>query len=120
MLKLKDILDAISRKKAPDLPNGFWHRFDRELGERLDAVDNRNLSRRYGFAAALEGAFSLFLRPKPVLVTATLVVAINLALFSFANKGTSLTSVALLSSSDLAEELVLTDELISGENIVDF
>jgi len=120
MVRFKGILDAISKKRVPDMPKEFWHKFDRELGERLDAVDSRNLNRSYGFAAALEGAFSLLFRPKPVLVTATLVVAINLALFSFANRAIPLTSVALLSNSDLAEELVLTDELTSGENIVDF
>lgn len=120
MVRFKDILSAILRKRAPDLPKEFWRRFDRELGERLDAVDSRNLSRGYGFAAALNGAFSLLLRPKPALIVATLVVAINLALFSFANRAIPLTSVAFLSNSDLAEELILTDELIAGENIVDF
>lgn len=120
MLKFKDVLDAISRKKAPDLPREFWHRFDSELGKKLDAIDNRNLSRSYGFAEMLNGAFSIFLRPKPVLVTAALVVVINLTLFSLAQRGASLTAVAFLSNSDLAEELVLTDELASGENIVDF
>jgi len=120
MLKFKDIIDMISRKKAPNLSKGFWHRFDSELGKKLDAIDDRNLSHSYGFAEAFNGAFSIFLRPKPVLVTATLVLVINLTLFSFANKGIPLTAVAFLSNNDLAEELVLTDELSSGENVVDF
>ena len=120
MLKLKDVMDMISKKKAPDLPRGFWDRFDSELRGKLDAIDERNLSRSYGFAGKLNAAFSVFLRPKPVLVAATLVVAVNLALFSLVQKGPPLTVVALLSNNDLADELVLTDELSSGENIVDF
>ena len=120
MANFKDIIDMISKKKAPIPSKEFWKGFDRELGEKLDAVNSRKLNRRYGFSEKLNDALSVFLRPKPVLVTATLIVAINLAVFSLANRSTYLTSVAFLSNDDLAEELVLTGELASGENIVDF
>ena len=102
------------------LSKEFWLKFDRELGERLDAIDSRKSSRSYGFTEWLDGAFSVLFQPKPALAAATLVVAINLILFSLTSGGPSLVSVALLSKDDLAGELVLTDELASGENIVDF
>lgn len=120
MANFKDIIDMISKEKAPGLSKESWKGFDRELGEKLDAVNSRNLSRSYGFAEKINEAFSVFLRPKPILVTVTFIVVINLTLFSLAHKSTSLTSVAFLSNDDLAEELVLTGELASGENIVDF
>ena len=116
MASFKDIEDAISKKKVPEPSKGFWLKFDRELGDRLDAVDSRNPSRAYGLA----DIFSVFLQPKPVLAAAALVLMINLAVFSLARSGNSLTMVAFLSNDDLAGELVLTDELGSGENIVDF
>ena len=120
MANFKDIIDMISKKKAPGPSKEFWKGFDRELGEKLDSVNSRNSSCHYGFSEKLNDALSVFIRPKPVLVTATLIVAINLALFSLAHRSTYLTSVAFLSNDDLAEELVLTGELASGENIVDF
>ena len=110
MASFKDIMDVIAKKKAPEPPRGFWSKFDRELGERLDAIDSRKSSRDYWFV----------LQPKPVLVAATFILALNLVLFSFASREPTLVSVALLSRDDLAEELVLTDQLSSGENIVDF
>lgn len=120
MASFKEILDIISKKKAPAPTKEFWARFDRELAGRLDAIDSRNPRRNYGFAERLSDAFSVFFQPKPVLLAATLVVLINLTLFSLAQRGPSLTLVAFLSNDDLAEELVLTDQLSSGEIIVDF
>lgn len=120
MASFKDIMDIIAKKKAPEPPKGFWLKFDRELKERLDAVDSRNYSRGYGFAESLGGAFSAIFQPKPVLVAATLVVAVNLMVFSLSYGRSGLVSVALLSKDDLAGEFVLTEELASGENIVDF
>ena len=116
MTTFKDIEDAISKKKPLKPSDGFWRKFDRELAGKLDAVDNRSQSRAYGLA----DIFSVFLQPKPALVTAILVIMINLAIFSFAQRGIYLTSVALISNDDLAGELVLADELSFGENIVDF
>ena len=120
MASFKDIMDMIAKKKVPEPPKGFWLKFDRELGEKLDAIDSRKSSRNYGFTEGLGEMFSAFFRPKPVLAAATFIVAINLILFSLASRGPALVSVALLSRDDLAEELVLTDQLASGENIVDF
>ena len=120
MASFKDITDMISKKKVFEPPKGFWLKFDRELGERLDAIDSRKSSRSHGFAEGLGEMFSAFFQPKPVLAAATFIVAVNLILFSLASGGPALVSVALLSKNDLAEELVLTDELSSGENIVDF
>jgi hypothetical protein len=119
MTSFKDIMDMIAKKKIPGPSREFWMKFDRDLGEKLDAIDSRNSSRGYGFAEKLGEAFSVFFQPKPVLAAATLIVVINLAVFSLAYKGTSLVTVAFLSNDDLALELILTDEL-AGENIVDF
>jgi hypothetical protein len=110
MASFKDIMDMIANKNVPEPPKEFWLKFDTELKERLDAIDSRNSSRSYGFA----------FQAKPILVAATLVLTINLILFSLASGGPGLVSVALLSKDDLAGELVLTDELASGENVVDF
>ena len=120
MASFKDITDMIAEKKAPEPPKGFWLKFDRELGERLDAIDSRKSSRSHGFAEGLGEMFSAFFQPKPVLAAAMFILALNIVLFSFASRGPTLVSVALLSRDDLAEELVLTDQLSSGENIVDF
>ncbi len=120
MASFKDIMDMIAKKKAPEPQKGFWLKFDRELGERLDAIDSRKSSRSYGFAEGLGATFSSFFQPKPVLAAATFIVAVNLILFSLASRGPGLVSVALIAKDDLAEEFVLTNELASGENIVDF
>ncbi len=120
MASFKDIMDMIAKKKAPEPSRGFWLKFDRELGEKLDAIDSRNPNRSYGFAEKMGDIFSVFLQPKPVLAAATFIVAVNLILFSLASGGPALVSVALLSKDDLAGEFVLTNELASGENVVDF
>ncbi len=120
MASFKDITDMISKKKVFEPPKGFWLKFDRELGERLDAIDSRKSSRSHGFAEGLGEMFSAFFQPKPVLAAATFIVAVNLILFSLASGGPALVSVALISKDDLAGEFVLTNELASGENIVDF
>ncbi len=120
MASFKDITDMISKKKVFEPPKGFWLKFDRELGERLDAIDSRKSNRSYGFAGWLDGISFAFFQPKPVLAAAMFILALNIVLFSFASRGPTLVSVALLSRDDLAEELVLTDQLSSGENIVDF
>ena len=110
----------IAKKKVPEPPKGFWLKFDGELRERLDVIDSRNSIRSYGFAESLGGVFSVLFQPKPALAAATLIIVINLILFSLTSGGSGLVSVALLSKDDLAGEFVLTDELASGENIVDF
>ncbi|MFA5339056.1 MAG: hypothetical protein WC317_02770 [Candidatus Omnitrophota bacterium] len=120
MASFKDIMEMMAKKKVPEPQKEFWLKFDRELRERLDAIDSRKSSRGYGFAESLGWAFSAIFQPKPVLVAATLVVAINLMVFSLSSGGSGLVSVALLSRDDLAGEFVLTEELASGENIVDF
>ena len=110
MASFKDIMDMIANRKVPEPSKRFWMRFDGELREKLDAIDSRRMS----------SIFSVFLQPKPVLAAATFVLAMNLILFSLASRGPVLVSVALLSKEDLAGELVLTNQLTSGENVVDF
>jgi len=116
MSTYKKLIDLVSRRKVPKPSKELWQRFDKELTQKLDAIDVKKDSEYVPFIERIREVFGLLLKPRlrPVLVTASLLIIIIGTSLYFTNyQGEGLVSVATLSNEEVVEEFIIIDGLIA-------
>ncbi|KPK42525.1 MAG: hypothetical protein AMJ78_02225 [Omnitrophica WOR_2 bacterium SM23_29] len=116
MSTYKKLIDLVSRRKVPKPSEELWQRFDKELMQKLDAIDAERHSERVPFIERIKEVFGLLLKPglKPVLVTASLlIIIIGMSLYFTNYRSEGLVSVAALSNEEAVEEFIMVDGLIA-------
>lgn len=122
MSTYKKLIDLVSRRKVPKPSKELWQRFDKELTQKLDAIDAKRHSERVPFIERIKEVFGLLLKPglKPALVTASLlIIIIGMGLYFTNYQGEGLVSVAALSNEEVVDELIIIDGLIAEMGAVE-
>lgn len=119
MSTYKKLVDLVSRRRTPRPSKAFWEKFDRELGQRLDAVDAQRYQRRFSFIKKVKDAFELIFQPRlrsAVVIASLLIVIIGAALFFTNYQDIQLRSILALSDEELVDELIIIDGLATKVN----
>lgn len=114
MSTYKRLIELVSRKKAPQPSREFWQEFDKELGQKLDAINAKRSRQPVPFIDAIRDFLGTLLKPslRPVVAGVFLIIIAMGGSILFKNyQDIQFYSVSALSNEELADELSAIEEL---------